>query len=98
MLGVDGVWRAGSGGAGEGWPWRGAGSPGRLQRRRSQESGVRERGTGPAFMLLCECLRAWKEPLRMAALCSMQLLHHIVLLVIGCVFFFQQLCLFASFS
>ena len=49
-------------------------------------------------MLLCECLRAWKEPLRMAALCSMQLLHHIVLLVIGCVFFFQQLCLFASFS
>ena len=34
--------------------------------------GVRQ---GPAFMLLCECLRAWREPLRMAALCSELLLH-----------------------
>ena len=28
-----------------------------------------------AFMLLCECPRAWREPLRMAALCRELLLH-----------------------
>ena len=61
-----------------GWPKKvcgGCSSPGRAQSRRRQESGVRERGTGPAFMLLCECLRAWREPLRMAALCRTLLLH-----------------------
>ena len=35
---------------------------------------MRERGTGPAFMLLCECPRAWREPLRMAVLCVEELL------------------------
>ena len=60
------------------WPKKGSwgcSSPERAQERRCQEKGVRERGTGLAFMLLCECLRAWREPLRMAALCTELLLH-----------------------
>ena len=36
---------------------------------------MRMRGTGPAFMLLCESLRARREHLRMAALCSEQVLR-----------------------
>ena len=83
-----GVWQWGSrkaaesGGTGrvESWArWgcegglRIVGSPGGMQRRRCQK-GVRERGTGPAFMLLCECPRAWREPLRMAVLCVEELL------------------------
>ena len=69
-----GEWRAKPGGVAKEGSW-GCSSPGRAQSRRRQESGVRERGTGPAFMLLCECLRAWREPLRMAALCRTLLLH-----------------------
>ena len=73
-LGGIGVWRAGPGAAG-GEREPGVGLPGEAQRRRCQEKGVRMRGTGPAFMLLCECPRAWREPLRMAALCSEQVLR-----------------------
>ena len=68
------VWRAGPGAAG-GEREPGVGLPGGAQRRRCQEKGVRMRGTGPAFMLLCESLRARREHLRMAALCSEQVLR-----------------------
>ena len=68
-----GVSRAGPGAAG-GERDPGVGLPGGAQRRRCQEKGVRMRGTGPAFMLLCESLRARREPLRMVALCSEQVL------------------------
>ena len=68
------VWRAGPGAAGGGRE-AGVGLPGEAQRRRCQEKGVRMRGTGPAFMLLCESLRARREHLRMAALCSEQVLR-----------------------
>ena len=68
-----GVWRAGPGAAGGGRE-AGVGLPGEAQMRRCQEKGVRMRGTGPAFMLLCESLRARREHLRMAALCSEQVL------------------------
>ena len=68
------VWRAGPGAAG-GEREPGVGLPGGAQRRMYQEEGVRMRGTGPAFMLLCESLRARREHLRMAALCSEQVLR-----------------------
>ena len=49
-----GLWRAGPGAAG-GEREPGVGLPGEAQRRRCQEKGVRERGTG---LLLCCCVSA----------------------------------------
>ena len=68
------VWIAKTGGVGKGGQQMTC-LPRGVQRRRCQEKCVRERGSGLAFMLLCECPRAWREPLRMAALCSEQLLR-----------------------
>ena len=68
-LGSRGLWIAKPGGVGKGGQQLTC-LPRGVQRRRCQEKCVKERGSGPAFMLLYECLRAWREPLRMAALCS----------------------------
>ena len=68
-LGAKALWIAKPGGVGEGGE-QGERLPRRVQRRRCQEKCVRERGSGPAFMLLCECPRAWREPLRMVVLCA----------------------------